>query len=108
MFDKEAAKDSFRKVLSKFSIKKHKAELEELDHRTTFIEEEPEEAVPDDIIEEGTYSQDKRLKKGASKVRGINIISLPVFLKRDCDKEYSYVNLLLHFLQLYDLQKQHC
>ena len=98
MFDKEAAKDSFRKVLSKFSIKKHKAELEELDHRTTFIEEEPEEAVPDDIIEEGTYSQDKRLKKGASKVRGINIISLPVFLKRDCDKEYSYVNLLLHFL----------
>lgn len=99
----EGLKASFKKVFSRLSVKKYKAEIEDFDNRTSFIEEEQEEndsfyTAPDEVIREGSFSEDRRLKKKASSIRGINIISLPVFLKRDCDKKYSYINLLLHFL----------
>lgn len=98
MSNKEAAKASFKRVFGVFSIKKTKAELEELENRTTFVEEEEPIYQPSgDLIKEGEYSNNRRLKKKASTIRGINLINLPVFLKRDCEKKYSYLNLLLHY-----------
>lgn len=92
---KDNAKDSFRRIFGKaedFSLKKNKEDMERLENRTTFIDDS------DDVIEEGTFSKDKRLKKKANSVKGINFISLPKFLKRDCDKSFSYLNLAFHYL----------
>ena len=95
--NKEVAKASFKRIFEKFSVKKYKKEMEDLDKRTSFVEEEFYPSS-DEIIEEGRFSNNKQLKKKADKVRGINFISLPLFLKRDCEKAYSYFNLLIHFL----------
>lgn len=97
---KDSIKASFERVFGGYSLKKRKEELEALENRTTFVEEDEEVIYQPsgDIIEAGEYSQNKRLTKKASTIHGINIISLPVFLMRDCEKRYSYVNLLLHFL----------
>lgn len=102
MSHKEAIKKSFERVFGRFSVKKHAEELEALENRTSFVEEEPEEEPiyqPEgEIIQEGKFSENKHLKKKADQVKGINFISLRLFLKRDCEKNYSYLNLLIHFL----------
>ena len=96
---KEAMKASLKRVFGNLSLKKSKKEMDDIDNRTTFIDEEDSfYTEPDKVIQEGAFSDDKRLKRKASQVKGINIISLPVFLKRDCDMKYSYISLLFHFL----------
>ena len=40
----------------------------------------------------------KYLKKKADKVKGINFVSLPFLLRRDCEVKYTHFNLLLHYL----------
>lgn len=61
-------------------------EIEEFDNRTTFIEDE------------ALFSDKKYLKKKADKVKGINFISLPFLLRRDCEVKYTHISLLLHYL----------
>lgn len=103
---KEDIKNSFKRVFDVFNIKKHiqsnKEELDALENLTSFVEEEKDKDAlyePEgQIIKEGKFSENKALKKKADKVKGINLISLPLFLKRDCETNYSYVKLLIHYL----------
>lgn len=92
---KENAKESFRRVFGKldvFSLKKNREALEAIENRTSFIPD------PENIIEDGTFSNNKRLRKRADRIRGINFISLPMYIKRDCDKKYTYMDLAMHYL----------
>ena len=112
MEEKKTVKDFFKKMFGWLNFKKYNQEIEELENRTSFVEEEEieepsdktetetplYEPSPDEIIEEGEFSENKRFKKKADKVRGINFVSLPMLLKRDCDKKYTYFDLLLHYL----------
>lgn len=61
-------------------------EIDEFDNRTTFIEDEE------------LFSDKKYLKRKADKVKGINFVSLPFLLRRDCEVKFAHINLLLHYL----------
>lgn len=97
----EQEKGKFKAFLEKFSVKKVNADMEELDKRQSFIEQDSNEAgyTPSGkVIREGTYSGNKRLKKKANSIRGINLINLPFFLKRDCGVKLSFLNILLNYI----------
>lgn len=84
--NRDAAKESLKNTFGDYNLKKQKQELAELENRTTFIEDET------------LFSDNKNLKKKADKVKGINFISLPLLLKRDCEIKYTHFDLLLHYL----------
>ena len=99
---KDAMKASFQRVAGWFAFRKRwrkrKEEMERLDNLSSFVGEDNDSSSPQEILEDGTFSQDKHLKKKASKVKGINLISLPMLLKRDCGMTYKWTAELIHYL----------
>lgn len=49
-------------------------------------------------IEAGKFSKSKRMKKKADSVRFISFLNLSYLMKKDCEKDYPIVKLLIHYL----------
>lgn len=102
MTHKEAIKESFKRVFGWFNFKKkikdQKQAINNLENRSTFVNDDTVYQIQGSVIAEGEFSENKRLKRKADTVRGINFLSLPFLLRRDCQKKYTYYDLLLHYL----------